>query len=98
LNGLPDEAGLKQIVSDVNTITKKFLHNLAPQLKKGQPISLALPAWRRKTGQYISLPLLDRITDMGYNYLDLKHVRRNDLIYFREGQTVARQLIRLEKS
>lgn len=97
LKELPDEASLKQIISDVNTITKKFLQNLSPQLKTGQRVSLALPAWRRKNGSHASLPLLDRLSDMGYNYLDFKHVRRGELLYFREGQIVARQLIRLEK-
>lgn len=98
LSALPTSAKLQEIVSDVNTITKKFLQNLEPQLKNGQIVALALPAWRKPNGQFIALPLLDQLTDMGYNYLDFKHVQRQDLLYFREGQTVARQLIRLSKS
>jgi tRNA G10 N-methylase Trm11 len=93
----PDEATLKQIVSDANTIIKKFLQNLAPQLKKGQKICLAVPAWRKPSGQTISLPVIDHLTDMGYNYLDFRHVRREELVYYRADQIVARQLIRIEK-
>ncbi len=97
LSKLPDEATLKQIVSDTNTVIKKFLQNLAPQLKPKQTLCLAVPAWRRPAGRAIRLPFIDHLTDMGYNYSDLKHVRREDLVYFREDQVVARQLLRLRK-
>jgi tRNA G10 N-methylase Trm11 len=92
----PDE--LKNIIQDANTITKKFLANLAPQLKKGQAVCLAVPAWRKTDGSLYRLPLLDKLTDMGYNYWDLEHVGREELIYFREDQIVARQIIRLRKA
>jgi hypothetical protein len=49
----PAEAELKQIISDANTIIKKFLQNLAPQLKPDQPLCLAVPAWRKPDGQVI---------------------------------------------
>jgi tRNA G10 N-methylase Trm11 len=97
LNSLPPTEKLKPIINDVNTILKKFLKNLAPQMKRARQICLAVPAWRKADGSFIHLPLIDQITDMGYNYLDLKHVPREDLIYSREGQTVARQLLILEK-
>jgi tRNA G10 N-methylase Trm11 len=93
----PDEAALKQIVSDANTIIKKFLQNLAPQLKKDQRLCLAVPAWRQPDGKLIDLPVLAKLTDMGYNYLDLKWVPRKNLVYYREGQTVARRLLILKK-
>lgn len=95
---LPSENELKQIISDTNTVIKKFLQNLAPQLKPNQSLCLALPAWRRPDGSLIKLPLIDHLTDMGYNYWDLKHVRHQDLVYYREDQVVARQLLRLKKA
>ncbi len=112
---LPESPKLREIISDVNTITSKFLKNLAPQLKAEQQICLAVPAWREPNGELVKLPLIDpvesaslahkgrafhridRLTDMGYTYSDLKHVRRDDLVYFRENQVVARQLLRLRK-
>lgn len=149
LTKLPGQAELKKIISDVNTITKKFLTNISTQMKSGQRMSLAVPAWRISEAQgsksasaalgfgekrskayteygarasqpettrgtasasrvagsadkqagarFISLPLLDHLTEMGYNYLDLSHARHEDLIYYRADQTVARQLIILEK-
>ncbi len=98
LSSLPPPDKLRQIISDVNLITKKFLKNLSPQLQPGQVICLAVPAWRDKNGKLISLPLIDHLTDMGYNNLDLKHVLREDLVYYRESQIVARQLLRLKKA
>lgn len=98
LGSLPTPDKLKQIISDVNLITKKFLKNLSAQLKPGTSICLAVPAWRDKHGKFILLPLIDHLTDMGYNNMDLKHVRSDDLIYYRENQVVARQLLRLKKA
>jgi tRNA G10 N-methylase Trm11 len=98
LNSLPAPDKLQEIISDVNLITKKFLKNLAPQLKPGRGLCLAVPAWRKPSGELINLPVIDQLTDMGYNYSDLVHTERNDLVYFREDQTVARKLLRLEKA
>lgn len=94
----PEESVFKQIVFDANTVIKKFLQNLTTQLKPGQSLCLAVPAWRKPDGALVELPLIDHLTDMGYNYWDLKHVRREDLVYFREGQVVARRLLRLKKA
>ncbi|MBX4190869.1 methyltransferase domain-containing protein [Candidatus Saccharibacteria bacterium] len=94
----PDEMTLKQVISDANTIIKKFLKNLAPQLKTDQVLCLAIPAWRRPGGQMVNLPVIDHLTEMGYNYWDLKHVSREDLVYYREDQVVTRRLLRLKKA
>lgn len=94
---LPPQTDLKQIISDANTITKKFFQNLAPQLRTGHALCIAVPAWRKSDGQLISLPVIDHLTDMGYTYWDLKHAPQEELIYFRENQIVARQLLRLKK-
>lgn len=98
LNSLPEQAKLKEIVSDVNLITKKFLKNLQPQLRTGRTVCIAVPTWRKPSGQLIQLPLIDQLTDMGYTYSDFKHVRREELVYYRENQVVARQLLRLERT
>lgn len=97
LSSLPEPAKLHDIVRDVDTITNKFLKNLAGQMKPGQKAAIAVPAWRRGN-EFVHLPLIDHLTDMGYNRIDLKLASSTDLIYFREGQVVARQLIILEKA
>ena len=93
----PDPQTLKQNISDVNTILKKFLINAHGQLKDQARVCLAVPVWRTEGGKLTHLPMVDHLTEMGYTYLDFKHVRADRLIYFREGQTVARQIIALRK-
>lgn len=96
LSSLPEHEKLNKIVGDVNTIVKKFLKNLAPQLKAGQKVTLAIPAWRTKN-DFKHLPLIDQLTDMGYNRVDFVHVKNDELLYFREDQIVARELLILER-
>jgi len=86
----------KQNVADVNLIIKKFLQNLRTQTESSFRLCLALPAWKQ-TGQTIHLPLLDNLTDMGYNRVALEHVSFDELIYARPGQFVARELVILER-
>lgn len=98
LNTLPQPAELRQIVSDTNVIIKKFLKNLAEQIKPGRRICLAVPAWQKANGQFVHLPLIDQLTDMGYNRLDLKHAPHGDLVYYRQDQVVGRQLLLLTRT
>ena len=98
LTQLPPSDKLDQIISDTNTVIKKFLLNLKDQLKPGQRLCLAVPAWRRPNGELIPLPCIAKLTEMGYNYVDLETVAASELVYFRENQVVARQLIILESS
>lgn len=96
LSSLPSPEKLTEIINDVNTIVKKFLINLEPQLKPKQRLCLAVPAWRAKNGLR-HLPLIDDLTEMGYNRQDLVHVKTDDLVYYRENQLVARELLILRK-
>lgn len=93
---LPSKDKLDPIIQDVNTIIKKFLVNLSTQLRPKQRLCLAVPAWR-VGNSFKHLPLIDHLTDMGYNRKALVHVKANDLIYYRENQVVARELLILEK-
>lgn len=92
----PSSENLRQTVSDVNIITKKFLNNLAQQIPSGFRLCLAVPAWHVKN-QVVHLPTIDHLTDMGYNRVDFVNVKNVDLVYFRPNQIVARELLVLEK-
>ncbi len=83
---------LRQVVSDVNTIHKKFLQNLARQTKPGFRMCMAVPAWKADNG-FQHLPILDHLTDMGYTRASFVHASNEDLIYHREGQIVGRELV-----
>lgn len=97
LTSLPNENELQKITNEANQIATGFLQNIAPQLQSGTRLCLALPAWNLRNGQFKQLEVLDHLTDLGYNRVDLKHATKNDLIYHRPDQVVARQLTILEK-
>lgn len=88
---------LAQTMSDCNLIIKKFLRNIETQLQPGTRLCLAVPVWQTGRGQFKHLPLIDQISDLGYNRMSFEHIRDEDLIYYRDDQIVARQLIVLTK-
>ena len=85
---------LRKTISQVNTITTKFLQNLAKQTNSGFRLCLALPAWSINN-QFKHLPLIDQLTDIGYNRVSFVHANSSELIYHREGQIVGRELVTL---
>lgn len=97
LRNLPAPAELDGIVKDCDNLHRAFLRNLAPQLAPGTPLCLAIPAWQTSANSFRHLPLIDDLADLGYNRVDFKHVRRSDLLYYREDQLVARELIVLTR-
>ena len=60
-------------------------------------MTLAIPAWRRSDGSYSRLNILDEIENLGYNVVKYKNLRQEDLLYHRDGQNVAREIISLRK-
>lgn len=97
LSTLPPKEQLDKIVAHVNQLHEKFLQNLASQTKPGFRLCLAMPAWKVPAG-FRHLPCLANLKGLGYNRLKFVHVKNDDLIYFREGQIVARELIVLERT
>ena len=92
LSHQPDQATLKQIVADCSYIHKKFLQNLARQTSPGFRACIAVPAWRIGNS-FVHMPVLDQLTDLGYTRVSFVHVSDSDLVYHREGQIVARELV-----
>lgn len=97
LTTLPGSQKLDEIMTEADQIAEGFLKNIAEQLKKGTRLCVALPAWHLGKNQFKHLKVLDHLTDLGYNRLDLVHAKKADLIYHRENQVVARELTILEK-
>jgi tRNA (guanine10-N2)-dimethyltransferase len=93
----PDAEILAQTLSEVNLILKRFLQNLAPQIAPGTRLCLAVPAWQTRPHEFKHLPLVDQIADLGYNRTRFEHVRDEDLLYYREDQYTARELLVLIK-
>jgi tRNA G10 N-methylase Trm11 len=93
----PDPEILARTVSECNTIIKKSLQNLHGRLQPGARLCLAVPAWQTHPQTFKHLPLIDQISDLGYNRVSFEHVRDDDLLYYREDQFVGRQLLVLIK-
>lgn len=94
----PSPAKLEEVVGNCNHIIGSFFSNLASQLDAGTPLCVAVPAWRDSAGRFTHLPLLSQLEKLGYAQTNLKNVRPEQLIYYRENQVVARQLLLLKKS
>lgn len=93
----PTEMKLKAAKQECGGILLGCLRNLAGQLAPGTPVVLAVPAWRRPNGAYERLNLLDEIEQLGYNVRSFKNLAQSDLLYHREQQVVAREIIVLRK-
>lgn len=91
-NSLPPTGVLEQTVSDSNLILKRFLQNIHPQLAPQTRLCLAVPAWQTRPGQFRHLPLIDQISDLGYNPVSFERAG-TPLIYYRPDQIVARELL-----
>ncbi|MBR3228748.1 hypothetical protein IKF67_00705 [Candidatus Saccharibacteria bacterium] len=90
----PSDIELKTQKQECQSIILGFLKNLAGQIKPKTPVVIAIPAWLREDGKYERLDILDYIQDMGYN---VNNKSREGLLYHREEQVVARDIIILRK-
>jgi tRNA G10 N-methylase Trm11 len=94
----PSPAKLAEVQKNCNHIISTFLKNLWSQIEPGTPVCIAVPAWRDKTGGFSHLPLVETLGQLGYKPYEFHHVSKNDLLYFREDQVVARELLILTKA
>ena len=92
----PAPEKLIKVMARCDEVIRGFLANLAPQIPTGAQLCIAIPAWR-VNDSVKHLPVVDDLSDMGYNWIDFEHVNRSDLLYYREDQTVARELLILTK-
>ena len=94
MSQIPTEIKLKEQKQECSNIILGFLKNLADQIAPGTPIVIATPAWLREDGAYSRLEIIDNIIKLGYN---VNNKSREGLIYHREKQIVARDIIILRK-
>jgi hypothetical protein len=79
-------------MQDVNLIHKRFLQNVTRQTEPGFRMCIAVPAWKVSTG-FKHLKVLDNLEELSYNRMKFVHAENKDLIYYREGQFVGRELV-----
>ena len=95
MSQIPSDLKLKEQKQECSNIILGFLKNLGTQIKSGTPVVIAAPAWLRQNATYERLNILDDIENMGYN---VNKTSRDGLIYHRENQIVARDIIILRKN
>ncbi|MFA5004138.1 MAG: hypothetical protein WC498_02570 [Candidatus Saccharimonadales bacterium] len=88
---------LARTVSECSLIIKKFLKNIHGQLPPGTRLCVAVPAWQTRPGIFKHLPVVDSLEEMGYNRVSFEHVLDEQLLYYREDQIVARELLVLTR-
>jgi tRNA G10 N-methylase Trm11 len=93
----PSPSKLEEVRGNCNHIISSFLKNIAPQLAPGTPLCVAVPAWRAADGYTTHLPLINQVESLGYSEVELKNVKKSQLLYYREDQVVARELLLLVK-
>jgi len=97
-SAFPSLEKLHSVIHTCDQITRAFLKNIHPQLKPDTHLSLAVPAWQDpKSGSFYHLPALDQIELLGYNRVSFSHTTNQELIYYRPGQVVGRQLIVIKR-
>lgn len=94
----PSPDKLVQVRDNCNHIISSFLRNIGAQLRSGTLLVVAVPAWRDAAGNFTHLPLIGTLEKLGYDHITLKNARTEQLIYYRETQVVARELLLLKKA
>ena len=94
----PSPAKLAEVRKNCNYIIGSFLKNIGKQIESGTPLCVAVPAWKANDGSFTHLPLTSDIETFGYTHYDFKTVRNTELLYYREDQVVARELLVLIKT
>lgn len=97
LSTAPADIKFKALKQDAETLLRAFLKNIAPQIASGTQLALATPSWLRHDGSYKGVDILDEIDKLGYNAIKYLNATQSDLLYHRENQIVARQIIVLRK-
>lgn len=93
----PSPSKLTEVRGNCDHIISSFLRNIGNQITPGTQLCVAVPAWRSAEGTFTHLPLTGKLDTLGYKQHEFKNVRREELLYFREDQVVARELLVLEK-
>lgn len=91
----PSAAKLREVRGNCNHIISQFLTNIHHQLEPGTSLCVAVPAWRDlKTSRLTRLPLTSEAELQAFGY-EVKS--SSPLLYYREDQVVARDILLLAR-
>lgn len=94
----PSPSKLAEVRRNCNHIIGTFIKNIAPQIKPGTTLCIAIPAWKDINGTFTHLPLISDLHTLGFTQVQFKNITPQDLLYHREDQVVARELLVLTKA
>ncbi len=94
----PSPAKRDEVRKNCNHIISTFLKNIGTQITPGTPLCVAIPAWKDTNGTFTHLPLIRELEVLGYTPYVFNNLSAEDLLYYREDQVVARELLVLVKS
>lgn len=94
----PSPSKLTEVRGNCNHIISAFLKNIARQLTPGTPLCVAVPAWKDAYGDFTHLPLISQLEKLGFVQQPFKNIRPSELLYYREDQVVARELLVVVKT
>jgi tRNA G10 N-methylase Trm11 len=89
----PSPSKLEQVRGNCDHIISGFLKNIAGQIASGTPLCVGVPAWRSTNGDFTHLPLIGQLDHLGFERHEFKNIKNEDLLYYREDQVVARELL-----
>ena len=93
----PSPSKLAEVRRNCDHIIGSFFKNISAQLAPGTPLCIAVPAWRANDGSFTHLSIINKLEQFGFTPIQFKNVRTTDLLYYREDQIVARELLVLVK-
>lgn len=93
----PSSVKLHEVRGNCDHIISDFLKNIGSQIPAHTPLCVAIPAWRDVYGRFTHLSLIDHLEKLGYQRVAFKNITNDQLLYYRETQVVARELLVLQK-
>lgn len=93
----PSPAKLTEVRGNCNHIISSFLRNIASQIPADTPLCVAVPAWRDVDGKFTHLPFIKELEKLGYSRHKFATVKDHELLYYRDNQVVARELLVLTR-
>jgi len=92
----PRDHELNSAIKEADQIIEEFLKNISSQIKSGTKLCVGVPQWQVRNKIH-SLPVVDKLDQLGYTWSEFSHCDSKKLIYRRPGQVVGRHLLPLAK-
>lgn len=93
----PSLSKLAEVRRNCDHILSSFLKNISGQIAPGTPLCVAVPAWKDANSTFTHLQLVHKLPELGFEQVQFNNLTPSDLLYYREDQIVARELLVLVK-